>query len=254
MFSYTMRDYRTISAEEFLTESIEMKIRWLARQLRKLDIQPEIESWVLSVTSLTNLLWKIKGTGETLPKQISVRKPTQLITKWTISAPHSINSGEDNEKAVSKEVLAKRVNGKRTDITGDGSDAKRRKTVSIIDDEQLEVTNSMETESVRDSLIEEEVILSGTVGKSEDELRVLEETKKWMAAIKSRIDDGETSESLNWLTQNGWKILIKSAEQDLNLEFKNIPRKYRSQVRSNLWHGTKRYCSEKESNGHDCEY
>jgi len=55
-----MRDYRTISASKFLAECIEMKLRWLARQLRRVDKPAEIEAWVSSVTAVTNLLWKIK--------------------------------------------------------------------------------------------------------------------------------------------------------------------------------------------------
>ena len=50
-----MRDYRLISAEEFVLESIEMKLRWLARQLRKIDNSGEIMKWVNAVTSLSSL-------------------------------------------------------------------------------------------------------------------------------------------------------------------------------------------------------
>ena len=55
-----MRDYRTISAAEFLEECIEMKLRWLAQLLRRVDKPAEIEAWASSVTAVTNLLWKIK--------------------------------------------------------------------------------------------------------------------------------------------------------------------------------------------------
>ena len=55
-----MRDYRTLSAEDFVGEGIEMKMRWLARRLRFLDKAEEIGQWVLSVTSLNDLLQKIR--------------------------------------------------------------------------------------------------------------------------------------------------------------------------------------------------
>ena len=67
-----------------------------------------------------------------------------------------------------------------------------------------------------------------------------------MEAIKRRIDAVESSESLKWLTQDGWKTLIQSVEQDLNLKFKSTPREYRSQLRSNIWRGTKKYWRKKE--------
>ena len=88
--------------------------------------------------------------------------------------------------------------------------------------------------------------MSGAVGKVGDKFIVVEETKRWMDAIKRRIDAVETSESLKWLKLDGWKRLIRSVENDLNLKFKSTPQEYRSQVRSNLWRGTKRYWRKKE--------
>ena len=50
-----MRDYTKISAEEFIVESLDMKLRWLARRLRKIDDHQEIIQWVSVVTSLKDL-------------------------------------------------------------------------------------------------------------------------------------------------------------------------------------------------------
>ena len=85
-------------------------------------------------------------------------------------------------------------------------------------------------------------------GIVKDKIIVDEETKRWVEAIMTRMDAVDTSESLKWLTQNGWKKLIQSVEEDLNLKFKSTPRDYRSQLRSNLWRGTQRYWREKENN------
>ena len=69
-----MRDYRTISAAEFVAECIEMKLRWLARQLRWVDKPAEIEAWVSSVTAITNLLWKIKDQPSTGNGEVAMGK------------------------------------------------------------------------------------------------------------------------------------------------------------------------------------
>ena len=46
-----------------MAESIGMKMRWLARGLRKCDKQNEIEDWVASMTSLWVLLQKMRSDG-----------------------------------------------------------------------------------------------------------------------------------------------------------------------------------------------
>ena len=64
-----MRDYRSISVEEFVAESIGMKMRLLARGLRRWDKQNEIEEWVGSMTSLWGLLQKMRSDGAAGPTQ-----------------------------------------------------------------------------------------------------------------------------------------------------------------------------------------
>ena len=104
-----MRDYTTISDEEFVAESIEMKLRWLARQLRKIDKAEEIERWVLSVTSVHDLLRKIITERVSCLKKTSARlKPQLQWQRWSISAPHMIMI-EDDEYAVMKEQVVEEV-------------------------------------------------------------------------------------------------------------------------------------------------
>ena len=85
-----MRDDRTISAEEFLVESLDMKMRWLARQLRRTDNPEEIVQWITVVTSLSNIkqsLQKciVQNTDITLKpfsedKRLSISSP--IRTEW----------------------------------------------------------------------------------------------------------------------------------------------------------------------------
>ena len=44
-----------MSAEEFTTESIQMKMCWLARRLRYIDKAEEIQQWVKGMASLNGL-------------------------------------------------------------------------------------------------------------------------------------------------------------------------------------------------------
>ena len=53
-----MRDYRTISAEEFLVEGLDMKLRWLARQLRKIDKPEDIVQWVSVAAAFEAKIYK----------------------------------------------------------------------------------------------------------------------------------------------------------------------------------------------------
>ena len=69
-----MRDYQTISAAEFVAECIEMKLRWLARQLRRVDKPAEIEAWVSTVTAITNLLRTRKDQPSTANGEAAMEK------------------------------------------------------------------------------------------------------------------------------------------------------------------------------------
>merc|ERR1712168_1438861 len=95
-----------------------------------------------------------------------------------------------------------------------------------VNDKPLKMTNSMETENVQGASAEV-VIMTGVMGNVENKLTLGEETKRWMGAIKKRMDAVNNSESHKWLTHHGWKILIQNVEHDLNLKFKSIPREYR---------------------------
>ena len=83
-----MRDYTTISAEEFTTESIQMKMRWLARRLRYTDKAEEIQQWVKVVASLKDSLKELIAdmAGKSNPRCAS----TKMTRNYTISAPTTV--------------------------------------------------------------------------------------------------------------------------------------------------------------------
>ena len=99
-----MRDYRCISVEEFVAESIGMKMRWLARGLRRWDKYNEIQEWVGSITSLWELLQKIRR--ETAAPSQRLEKYKLQLPKRNLSAtsptkhkariPGRIGDGEEN--------------------------------------------------------------------------------------------------------------------------------------------------------------
>jgi len=78
-----MRDYRSISADAFVAESIEMKMRWLARRLRWWDKIDEIEQWESTVASLKDLLQRSRLDGATYP--------AKNLNVLTVSAPQSVS-------------------------------------------------------------------------------------------------------------------------------------------------------------------
>ena len=140
------------------------------------------------------------------------------------------------KKRTVKEPTPKEETGiDRLEWDGEASDQTTNENVELNDGEIISEAST------------EEVIMSGAVGKVGDKIVVKEETKRWMGAIKRRIDAVESSESLKWLTQDGRETLIQGVEHDLNVKFKSTPRDYRSQLRSNLWRGTKKYWRKKES-------
>ena len=105
LVSFKRRDYRSISAEEFV-ESIEMKMRWLARRLRRLDKPNEITQWVITVSSINDLLQKIKSTGATSSKECGNRRGTSTTerTKFSISVPHMIIIEDDKCVKMNEDV------------------------------------------------------------------------------------------------------------------------------------------------------
>ena len=119
-----MKDYRTISAEDFLTESIEMKIRWLARQLPKIDKAEEIWQWAISVTSVNDLLQKIKAAGAKGPKKCGEIRtiPLSKRRRFSLSAPNAVNIQEECVK-MGVDVGQLREISSRVDI----ENAQRRK-------------------------------------------------------------------------------------------------------------------------------
>ena len=86
-----MRDYKSISAEDFLAESLKMNMRWLAQQLRRIDSTAEIEKWGKSVNDIEDFE-EVKGFRENLTEQLSARTQPSLRKRWTISVPSCINS------------------------------------------------------------------------------------------------------------------------------------------------------------------
>jgi len=85
-----MRDYNTISAGDFIVESIEMKLRWLARRLRWTDIPEEIEKWATVVCSLNRIRLNFKLSEIDSPLQNLERGliPFSQRKSLTISGPN----------------------------------------------------------------------------------------------------------------------------------------------------------------------
>ena len=88
-----MRDYRNTASEDFLAECIEMKIKWLARRLRWTDEPAEIGQWVITVTSVHDLLQKIKAKGAIHPTQSwnYVARAPSTKKRYTVSDPNTIS-------------------------------------------------------------------------------------------------------------------------------------------------------------------
>ena len=83
-----MRDYRTITVEEFVVDSLDMKMRWLARRLRGTDNPEDIGQWVSVVRSLIQLKQRIKNiTRNCTVQKPEVLKPFCEKTHFTISTP-----------------------------------------------------------------------------------------------------------------------------------------------------------------------
>ena len=101
-----MRDYRKISAEEFTVESLDMKLRWLARRLRKIDNPGEIVQWVTVVSSLHRLKqsFKKKSTNSVSENTEPTLKPISERKYFSISAPNSIEWSR-NEVKLSIELI-----------------------------------------------------------------------------------------------------------------------------------------------------
>ena len=87
-----MRDYRTITADEFMVESIEMKMRWLARTLRRKDKHEEIEQWVNAVKALNTLrqTFIVSSTNYPSPNTERLPKPFPVRKCLSMSAPNKI--------------------------------------------------------------------------------------------------------------------------------------------------------------------
>ena len=88
-----MRDYRPITATEFVAESIEMKMRWLARRLRWTDNTEEIEQWAKVVATLENLRQRLKGDCKRSTVRNSHRQRAwpRKSENYTISAPYTMD-------------------------------------------------------------------------------------------------------------------------------------------------------------------
>ena len=88
-----MRDYRSITATEFVAESIEMKMRWLARRLRWTDKTEEIEQWAKVVATLENLRQRMNGDCKRSSVRNSRRQSAwpRKSEHYTISAPYTMD-------------------------------------------------------------------------------------------------------------------------------------------------------------------
>jgi len=118
-----MRDYRHISVEEFVAESIGMKMRWLARGLRRWDKYNEIEAWVKSMTTLWELLQKIRPDGAALTQRLELQPFKRNIPATSPPMQKSrIESrrvvGEENTKINSMELNSATTRKRTASQTG----------------------------------------------------------------------------------------------------------------------------------------
>lgn len=181
-----MRVYRSVTAPEFVTESVEMKMRWLARQLRSTNTTAEIEQWVKVVTLFESLLQRVNGDRTRSPTCTARQSKKPWSTFLNISAPHTLNlkgnevrrdimdnpSTEEEGRILSLEVEVGENKPKKNiveETKGESRAAKRRKIGSNGNDELLRMKKS---ESVKErNSLKDEVILSGAVHKEKDKLK-----------------------------------------------------------------------------------
>ena len=153
-----------MTAPEFVAESIEMKMRWLARQLRLTDTTADIELWVKAITLLENLLLRLHEDckRKTISLAANGTQPRKRSC-FTISAPCSTDFkdsefGNDNmvslrtstEVGVSECKLEK---NKGTETQVDGREAKRRKIGSINEDEPVETVDPTDQMRIDDECV-----------------------------------------------------------------------------------------------------
>ena len=153
-----------MTAPEFVAESIEMKMRWLARRLRKTDTTVDIEQWVKAITLLENLLQRLQGGCKRKPLCFAGHgTQPRKRTCFTISAPCSTDSkggefGSDNRvsprTSIEVEVAeSKPEKNKGTDTQGDGREATRRKSVSFNEDEHVKTVEPTDQMVIDDEYV-----------------------------------------------------------------------------------------------------
>ena len=212
-----MRDYRSLTAKEFVAEGIEMKLRWLARRLRWKDKTEQIEQWVKAIASLVYLLQQLKGDGNCSPPWTSDPQSTQpwKSNYFTISAPNMVDcKGSDFRakprtegvvRSVSMEVevvesILDQIDGRDKRQDGDVRICRATpvsaKLVKI--DGDRKTINVEPKEMVQSADIAgDEVVASGTVGNSENKMEIeANENEELKETKESKTDYSAENEQL----------------------------------------------------------
>ena len=255
-----MRDYKYATAEEFVAESIQAKMKWFARQLRYKDNPTEIETWARSMSLLIDLLKRTNVVGEkgigggTVKKRI----PPQM-RKLTISPPCEITlhqakvascivvSGQVTSKG-SESIAAKQLEPKKIwGLKGTEKlvETKERPQVMMeVEDNdgvpnganslgirKLNMPHSIElsTERADDQVIAKDVANSATDELNLDETKrraklVEEEKEKWLNGICDRLgremDDTVDCEDVLYQYNTDWKFNRMLKEIANDLKYK----------------------------------
>ena len=108
-----MRDYRGISADSFMVEGINNKLKWLARRLRHVDEHTDIENWGSAIRTLESVRSLFLDTKSTDTSTWTKTTPN-MRKEFTISSPTTISctgtKWQGKRKRVPQTVLLKHPN------------------------------------------------------------------------------------------------------------------------------------------------
>ena len=228
-----MRDYRSISVEEFVAESIGMKMRWLARGLRRCDKQNEIEEWVGSMTSLWVLLKKMRSDGTANPTQNEKSNDEMidmdLSTNSTKRTASQMSATKDSEETTEEPLNQKRNWGDRTTeetiatskrpqglVEVDVEDNDNTETLRILD--LLEELPGIElnTEDANDLVVAGRAVCNKERNLQDEQHRARKKIliEIWKLALKRKLQRGVKSwewDNDKWLKRwTGWVRLNDS--------------------------------------------
>ena len=228
-----MRFYNTISAEEFTTESIQMKMRWLARQLRNTDKAEEIQQWVKVVTSLKDLLKDLRADMDSCLVGPKVQRCTSTNTNkhYTISPPRTV------EWAIG-EISMSRPLEMETDVdVVDNEDAQRNtQEVEEIDNEVA--WKNTENPQPLPPRVEVNEITDEGWNDFEAKGDETEVKLKWWKATKKRLLELHAAGSVrdkDYSVKSHFSQILHQVEKDLKTRMKGLLQEERRFLRSYLW-------------------